>query len=74
MTELVINVKTTSDLRKAVQWAKDRNTVFEFDEDPTVLEIFFDYDELTKGDKISLRTLVKKLGAEWHIMKTDFSC
>lgn len=57
--ELVVDVCCREDLNKVVQWGLDRKMVFEYDEDPFNMQVFFDYDSMSKGDKISLRAFVR---------------
>lgn len=76
MTELLFyDFKSRQDYNVMVQRGLDMRATFEceyddsYDDDPAdiISEVYFDYDSLTKGEKISLRALGKRLGAKCTI-------
>lgn len=79
MTELLFyDFKSRQDYNVMVQRGLDMRATFEcnyddesygYGDDPAdiISEVYFDYDSLTKGEKISLRALGKRLGAKCTI-------
>lgn len=81
MIELLFyDFKSRQDYNVMVQRGLDMRATFEcqyddgegeYKPEDIISEVFFDYDSLTKGEKISLRALGKRLGAKCTIQENN---